>query len=489
MTGVRLKELLFKNRGTRQTFLKNTFWLTVGQLGSRLLRAAVIIYAARILGAEQYGIFSYVLGLAGFFTIFADIGVNQIMTREVSRKPQYGDEYFATAFWIKAGLLFFTSLLIIFVAPHFSNIAEAAALIPLVALLTVFDNIRDFSIGYFRGKEKMQYEALLVFATNASIALFGFLILRFLPTAGALTITYILAGGTGTILGIALLRKQFARLIAAFRAGLITDIMQSAWPIALIGIIGVFMTNVDIIMLGFYRTAGDVGFYSASQKIIQLIYMLPSIVAVSMFPALSRFVGNRDTGKTRLFLEKIIRVVYLIAIPVTVGGFILAPHIIHFLYGASYEPAIPIFRILILTPLVLYPSGIISNFILANDKQKQATPFVALGSFGNIALNMLFIPLYGAVGAALATLIAQIIYQGGLWFLAKRTMQFKTLRHLKRAAVAAVLMGIFAALLQLAGLHLILNICLSILAYVGFLYLMDEDIVLELKEVLHVHTP
>ncbi|PIY59464.1 flippase, partial [Candidatus Wolfebacteria bacterium CG_4_10_14_0_8_um_filter_37_11] len=48
---------------------------------SRLIRAAIIIYAARVLGAAEYGIFSYVLSFAGFFTIFADLGVSPLMTR------------------------------------------------------------------------------------------------------------------------------------------------------------------------------------------------------------------------------------------------------------------------------------------------------------------------------------------------------------------------------------------------------------------------
>src|SRR3989344_6207032 len=147
----RLKELLFQNKSTRQTIAKNIFWLSIGQVGSRLIRAIIIIYAARVLGAAEYGIFSYVLGLAGFFTIFADLGISPLMTREIASHPEKRSTYFASTFWIKIFLLAITSALIIFIAPKFSNIEKAIVLLPFVALLVIFDNLRDFILAYFRG--------------------------------------------------------------------------------------------------------------------------------------------------------------------------------------------------------------------------------------------------------------------------------------------------------------------------------------------------
>ncbi|MEK7553625.1 MAG: oligosaccharide flippase family protein, partial [Patescibacteria group bacterium] len=182
----RLKDLLFTNRSAKQTIVKNVFWLSVGQIGSRLIRAAIIIYAARVLGAAEYGIFSYVLGLAGFFTIFADLGVSPLMTREIAGHPDKRATYFVNALWLKNILLAITAVLIIFVAPKFSNIEAAIALLPFVALLVLFDNFRDFTFAYFRGIEKMEREAFLTVIMNVAIAITGFIILNFYQTAGAL---------------------------------------------------------------------------------------------------------------------------------------------------------------------------------------------------------------------------------------------------------------------------------------------------------------
>src|SRR3989338_246964 len=104
----RLKAFFLHNSSTKQTIVKNFFWLSSSQVGSRLIRAAILIYAIRILGASEYGIFSYVLGVAGFFTIFADMGLSALLTREVAgNHREKSGIYFSNAFLLKIIFLFF----------------------------------------------------------------------------------------------------------------------------------------------------------------------------------------------------------------------------------------------------------------------------------------------------------------------------------------------------------------------------------------------
>ncbi|TRZ64386.1 MAG: hypothetical protein D4Q79_01670, partial [Spirochaetia bacterium] len=149
----KIKDLLFQNRTSKQTVVKNVVWLSLSQVVGRLIRGLFIIFAARLLGASEYGVFSYALGLAGFFTLFADLGINSILTKEASREPERASSYFATSFWIKIFLVFFAVLLVIFVAPYFSKIESIETLFYFVALLTIFDNLREFFNAYFRAKE------------------------------------------------------------------------------------------------------------------------------------------------------------------------------------------------------------------------------------------------------------------------------------------------------------------------------------------------
>ena len=480
----KVKNFLLNNKGTRQTVVKNTFWMATGQIGSRLFRAAIVIYAARVLGAAGYGVFSYVVGLAGFFTVLADVGIKSALTREISQKPNRAPYYFATAFWIKAALLVLTALVIIFIAPYISKIDAVRTLIPFVAFLMIFDGLREFSAAYFRGKEKMELDALLIIVTNVAITIIGFIALYFSATAKALTIAYIFSAGTGAILGIYILRKRFAQVIKYFRKNLLKPILKASLPIALLGIIGVFMLNIDIVMLGFYKGAREIGFYSASQKIVQLLYVLPAILAMSTFPAISRLISEKAKKKAKVLMERAVAAVFLLALPITAGGAILSSQIIALIYGAEYLPASPAFFFLIFTPLLVFPGMLVGNYIFAYNRQRQIVPRVLAGIIANVVLNILLIPPFGIAGCAVATIGAQLIYNVSILKLAKKIKNFKILPYLQKIFLATAIMGVFVLLFKLAGFHVILNIVLAISIYFGALYFLKEGTLNEVKKAL-----
>jgi O-antigen/teichoic acid export membrane protein len=480
----RLKELFFTNRNEKQIITKNIFWLGAGQIGGRLVRAVIIIYAARILGTAEYGVFSYAMGLAAFFTIFADIGVSSIMTKEVSQKPEEGKNYFATSFGIKSILVILTCLFIFFGANYFSTVEEAKPLISLIILLIVFDNLRDFSVAFLRGKEKMEYEALIALIVNVSITIFGFLALYISKTALSLTISYVSSAGAGLILALFVLRKEFFGIFENFKKNLIKPILSLAYPFAFSGLLGAFMTNVDIIMLGWFKNAAEIGLYSSGQRVAQIFYSLAPIVSTAVFPAISRAVGEKDKKRISLLMEKGTAIALMMAFPITIGGITLSKPILNLLYGSEYLPANLSFQILLLTILIVIPGFMLANLVLAYDKQKKMAVYIGIASIGNILLNYLLIPKYGIAGAAIATLLVQIVYYGQTWNMIKKINYFNLFPQLKKIASASILMGLFAFGLDKLGINIIMNIIVSAIFYFGLLYVLKEPIIGEIKILL-----
>ena len=478
--GNRLKKLLLENVGTRQIIVKNVFWLSFSQIASRLIRAAIIIFAARVLGAAGYGVFSYALGLAGFFTIFADLGVSGIMTREVAQKPEQAQKYFSTSFWIKFVLATSAAIAVFIAAPYFSKIEAAKAIFPLVAILIFFDNIRDFCTAFFRGKEKMEIEAFVTILTNLAVTAFGFGVLYLFRTSFALAVSYVVSAGVGMCAAILILRKEFLQSIKNFERRLAIPILSNSWPFALLGILGAFMLNVDLVMLGWMRSAAEIGLYSAGQKIVQVLYTLPAIVASSTFPTLSRLKGQNEQKGMASIIEKTTIATLLIAIPVMIGGILLAKPLMIFVYGIEYSGASPAFQILIASIIFAFPNTLLSNFVFIHNKQKKMARYMAFAAFSNVALNALLIPSLGIVGAALATLSVQIIYSTMTLRLAKTLSDFTVFRPLKNILIAAVSMGIFSFLIDLAGVHVLVNIVLSGFLYFAALFWLKENITSEL---------
>ena len=405
---------LFKNQNSRQTIAKNTVWLFGGQMIGRLLRAVVVIYAARVLGAASWGAFSYALGIAAFLTIFSDIGINALITKEASRNPELKERYLSTALFTKLGLLVFFVAGVIIFFPYLTKIEEASAIMPILIFVFAFDTLRDLGSAVSRALEKMQIEAGINIFTNFAIAVLGLAFLIVQPTSYSLSFAYAIGSALGLVAIFWVLKDHFKNLFKNFRKELIGPILATAWPFGLMGIMGAIMLNTDIIMLGWLRSAEEVGYYSAAQKPILLLYVLPTLLATSIFPLMARL-AKTNPAAVKTLLNKYVGLVLKFAFPIAIIGLFFAAPIINLLFGSEYAPSVSTFRILMATVLIVYPSTLLGNAIFAFDRQKSFVTFVAVATFGNVLFNFLLIPPFGIEGAAASTVITQLITNYLIW--------------------------------------------------------------------------
>ena len=226
----KIKEFLFENKNIRQTIIKNTIWVSSSITLSRVVRSLVIIYAARVLGTEGYGIFSYAMSFAAIFNIFSDIGLSGLLTRELVKRSEK-KEYLSTSFALKMALVVLTTVLIAFISPFFTNIADAKPLMIIMAALIAFDSIRNFLFSISRAENRMQFEATFEIITEIFITSICFIILARAPSAYNFAVGYALASGLSMLIALISLRTYLSGILTYFRKELILPILSSAWPL------------------------------------------------------------------------------------------------------------------------------------------------------------------------------------------------------------------------------------------------------------------
>lgn len=480
----KIKSFLLKNNSTKQTIAKNTIWLFLGEIIGRLSRAFLVIYSARVLGAENWGAFSYAITFAAIFLIFSDIGINALLTRETAKDQKARLEFLSTAFFMKLALLFLSIGLIIFVAPLLTKINAAKTLFSLVGIILLFDCLREFGLALNRAMEKMENEALIRVLTNIATSILGIIFLYISATSRSLAFAYI----AGNIIGFAailwILRSYFKNLFTNFSVKLVRPIFYSAWPFALLGLLDALMINTDIIMLGWWTSASEIGFYSAVQRIIQFFYIIPALVGSATFPVFARL-AKEQSDKFRLALEKSISLILLFGLPIIFGGVILAKETVLALFGTEYLPSVATFQIFLLSILFIFPGILITNAIFAYDKQKSFVGFTSFGLLSNIIFNYLLIPKYGIEGSAIATIISQLVSHTFILFKMKRINYFTILPHLKKIIFAAAIMAAFALTAKYVGINFWLNAIASACIYFGLLIIFRETILKEIKTIIY----
>jgi O-antigen/teichoic acid export membrane protein len=475
----KIKAFLFTNTNTKQTIIKNTFWLGFGEITSRLLKVAIIFYAIKILGSEQWGAFSYAISLGALFMIFSDVGISSLLTREISKQKEDQDKYIATSTIIKITISILSFLLMIFIAPLFATENLSREIIFLVATILVFDGFREYLFALNRGKEKMENEVSIKIITSLLLIFFTYFFLLQKSDVRSLALGYAIGSFLGFAYAFILFRKYFKNIWQNFSSKIVRPILADAWPFAFFAILGAIMMNTDSVMIGLIKNESEVGFYATSQRIVFFLYILPNLISISLLPSLSKKLEEQEELKN--IVSSSIKFINMLLIPAILIVFLSGTQIVEFLFGSEYAPTGSILKISTFSLIFIFPAMIMNSVIFMFNKHKHIIRITIIGAILNILINLLLIPKYGGIGASLATLFSQ----GIIFFLMKNELNKIIEINLWSKMSKIILASIFAFFVlltfKLLNINIILSIILSSISYFVLLLILKEDIFYKFK--------
>lgn len=401
-----VRNFLFTNNTTNQTIIKNAFWLFTGEVGVRVLKIILFIYAARTLGSSQWGTFSYAIALMAIFAIISDIGVNSVLIREKSKSDNY-PEFIATGVFIKITLSIIASLALLGYGLLSKESGAVRDLLPFMSIILFLDSIREFGFTLNRAFEKMELEAFGKILTTIILTILGIFLLSKNGTALSLSYAYIISSTVGVVMGCFFLRKELKYITRNFNRKLIRELLKEAWPLGLISIFGILLTNINTILLGWLKTIDMVGIYSVAQKPTQILYMMPGLIGIAVLPIFSRL-AKSDKDNFKKIVKESTTLMFVMACVATLIILIFGKFLILSLFGQTYIDASMPFKIMSLALITNAPSIIFSNALFAEGRQKVTSLAIGTGVVVNLVLSFILIPSFGVNGAALSATLAQM---------------------------------------------------------------------------------
>lgn len=386
---------------TKQRILKNTLWLSVAEIGARVARGGLAIVAARMLGAEGLGVFSYAIALGGLMTFFEDAGIGTFVTRHFAKNTEHRATVLGTALALKILLSSIALLFFVSVGPIVSTLPEAGIIIPIVAILLMADSLRGFFFSITRAEQQMHIESRIQLITNTLIVILGIGFMMINPTALSLVLGYALGSSIGCGLAYIAVRHHIPHLQKHFSKTRFKEIFFAAWPFTILAVSNVLIFNTDTLFLGYYGNTTDVGLYGAASRLVQLFYILPALFAVSSFPTLVKRAD--DWTEFWSALRKSLLLMISLAIALIIILTTTASFIVPLLFGISFLSAVPILMILSLTYIPIFIGSMLNNAVIAMDLQKKFVIANIAGIIINMTLDIILIPTMGGIGAAIAS--------------------------------------------------------------------------------------
>ena len=391
---------------TIQRIAKNTSVLLISRIASYILRFFYMMYTARYLGAEEFGILSFALAFTGIFGIFTDIGLNILTTREVSRDRSLATKYLGNIVVMKVILVVITFGLIALTVNLLGYPQQTISIVYLIALSVIFNAFSQTFYPIFQAYEKMEYQSsgeilnsvLMLIGVLFAIS-YGFDVVAF---ASIYFIVSAIVFGYSFFVCVWKFVLPKIEINLSFWKPMIKEAL-------LFGLGGIFVTIyfwIDSVMLSLMIGNKAVGLYNAPYRLIMALLFIPSALIMSIFPVMSKhFKFEEDLLKQEY--KTAFKYLFIIAIFLFIYGLIFADKIILIIYGNGYMPSIKALRVLIWVIPIIFLTSLLGNFLFATNKQRIVTGVAGANVVLNVFLNILLIPKFSYIGASIATVLTE----------------------------------------------------------------------------------
>jgi len=383
--------------------IRNTFSYGTYSAVTTLAMFLLYLVAARFLGVEDFGRFSFAVAFVTLFAPLLDPGLYYLLIREIARRKELAGRYLAhTLTWkILSAPLVFAAVFVIVVWLHDSRLT--IEIVCLMAVSQILHSWKDAFRPILLAHEMFNLDALSLAIERFSLLLLVSLVL--IGDQGLLTVGWVFIIVRVIDLAIIALIVQFKVCGISLGRDLafVRRIVLDAIPIGAFYMTLSVYNYIDTVMLSVLATNQDVGWYSASYKIYEGPILIPAIFGTVFLPRLSRlYIEHRDSFMG--LFERGLKYVILASIVVATNGILLSEVIVLVSFGDDYMNSIVALEILLAGLAFVFTINFLQTVMISIDRQAVILKITLLGLAMNVLFNMVLIPRYGYIGAAIATI-------------------------------------------------------------------------------------
>ncbi|MEH1806497.1 flippase [Nostoc sp.] len=397
----------FKSRSGLRAIVANTGWLFADRILRMGASLVVGVWVARYLGVKQYGLFNYALAFVALFSPIFTLGLDDVVVRHLVRQSSNKEEILGTTFWLKflggiASVLLAVSTMF-FLGEHETLKIWLVAILGIAGVFRASDTIEL----WFQSQVQSKYTVIAkntAFLLNTLIKIA--LILTKAPLLAFALVT--LAEFAMSAIGLLIVYQVKGSSLWLWRWSIASakTLLKESLPLIFSGFAIMIFMRIDQVMLGQMIGDSEVGIYSAAVRVSEIWYFIPGAIVSSVAPAIYAAKEKSES----LYYQRIGQLLSLmtcISLAIALPMSFLSDKIIMVMFGSGYAEAGAILAVHIWTSLFVFMGLATSPWFIAEGLNHVSLGKTLFGAILNIVLNLLLIPKYAGLGAAIATIISQ----------------------------------------------------------------------------------
>lgn len=392
----------------------------IGLLFGKFFAYLTRVFIARIMGPEVYGLISMGIAIISVFATLALLGFNPGLTRFIAfyrgkKNLEKVKGSIFSAFRISLPISIILAILLFVFSKHIALFFSKPALIPIFQILSFalpFSVIMSLSCSTLVGFKLIKHKVYTVdigknLSTLLLVAIFFYLGFNLFGATLGFTLGFFVS----SLVGLYYIKTKIFPKIKKIKSVYATkELVSFSWPLLMVAVLGLVMSWTDVLMLGYFDTAVNVGIYSAALNTCVFLGVVSTAFGFIFIPLISELYSQDKKEEIRNIYKTSTRWMFSIIFP-TFLIFILFPdNILRILFGEEFVLGSLSLIILSFGVLFSISTGLSIETTIAIGKNKVINYITSIAASSNIILNIILIPIYGMIGAAIAMASAYIIW-------------------------------------------------------------------------------
>lgn len=387
--------------------LRNSGWIIGGKIAQMVIGFFVGIFTARYLGPSNYGILNAAQAYMAFVMPICTLGFSAVFVKSIIDAPEKEGALLGSGIAFRCVASIISSLMMLVLVVFMNPGDKELHVVYYIQSFSLFFQSFDLFDYWYQSKYKSKYPTIF-----GTIGYLGAAVYKmFLLVTGKSVEWFAFA----TVLDYALiaifymtatLRKEHIKLSFSFQEGV--KMLNISKHFIMSSFLVMIYAQMDKVMIRQFMTNSDVGYYSVGVSICNLWTFVITAVINSVRPNIVETFSKNITAYKRKLVALYSLIIWL-SIFVSVGICVFADFIVLILYGRDYTAAVVPLRIITWYTSFSYLGVARNIWTVCENKQKYEKYFALSGAVSNFLLNLLLIPFCGVAGAAIASVLTQIV--------------------------------------------------------------------------------
>lgn len=360
-------------------------------------------------GGEAYGYYAAVLSFSMIINIVLDLGLAHYSNRSISRKPEEVAAHFSDLILLKLLLAIAYLIMALALGYYLSYLGDRWPVLLYLALGQAFSSLILFFRAHLAGLQLFKYDSLMsVVDKLLMIAMAGYVLYfskDLVMTIEAFAKLQALSYALAALLAFLLIYPRVKGITPKLSLRGFMGRLRSSYPYALLIFLMALYTRVDSVML--QQMVGDLenGIYAQAFRLLDAINQPAYLFSVLLLPMFSGMLARKESVSA---LSKLaFSLLFVMGMAISLSTYLSAPELMALLYDANSGSSAPVLQALLFSSLAFGTTFVFGTLLTAKGDLALLNKVAAVGFILNVLLNFFLIPLYGAIGAALATVITQ----------------------------------------------------------------------------------